>query len=275
MKSLWPPQIREAQLVVCAVVIGLLAAVPAVGQPDLEGKARTLESRGHMEMARSLWEQVLAAYPSDPEALAAMARLSQREGHPALAVEYIVRLRSVAPGDPRLAELEKKPVQSDPAPLVAEAEALRRSGQPAEALALYRAAYGGGRLLGAPALAFYETQAATVSERPEAVAALRALADRYPNDQRYRIELGRVLTYDARSRAEGLKILEQYDSVADAQQAVRQALAWESSAQSAAAKTVMGSLRAPKGGFSVSGLSGVSDSSSVSDRSAAAVQARN
>lgn len=263
MKSLWPRQIRLAHMIACALVIGFITNMPAVGQPDLEGKARALLSRGHLEMARTLWHQVLAADPNNVEALAAMVRISRGEGREEDALAYLARLRFVSPADARSAEVEAKPVQTDPAPLVAQAQALRRAGQPARALKLYREAYGNCLPLGTAALAFYETQAATVVERPQAVAALRELVDRFPEDQRYLIELGRVLTYNAGSRAEGLKILAQFEEVADARQATEQALVWDR-AETAANVSDARSLRVP-----------AADVVTVSAASRAGVEARN
>jgi len=53
------------------------------------------------------------------------------------------------------------------------------------------------------------------------------MADRNPGDSRYSIELGKMLTYDQRTRAEGLRILRQYPKDSSAEEALRQALVWD------------------------------------------------
>src|ERR1039458_2490219 len=56
---------------------------------------------------------------------------------------------------------------------------------------------------------------------------MRGLAAKYPSDPQYTIDLGRVLTYDPKTRAEGEKILSQYPQDTTAQTALRTALTWD------------------------------------------------
>ena len=58
-----------------------------------------------------------------------------------------------------------------------------------------------------------------------AVAGLRGLMDKYPADSRYQVALGRILTYDPKTRAEGRSLLARHPSDPQAT-ALRQALVW-------------------------------------------------
>ena len=69
-----------------------------------------------------------------------------------------------------------------------------------------------------------------------AVAGLRSLADRNPGDAAVAVALGTMLTYDARTRPEGIRILEAHPQDADAQAALRQALIWDSANPASAAE---------------------------------------
>lgn len=196
-------------------------------EAQLLGKAQTLASRGRLELAKATWQQVLQMDAANAEALAGLARVAREERQPGEASGYIEKLRGLSPQDPRLAELQAEGPARNSTVLVVQAVALQRAGQAVRAMVLYRQAYGERPPLGAPALMYFETEAETIVGLPRAVAALRALADRYPGDSRYAIELGRVLTYNARSRAEGLKLLDRYAYCAEARAATEQAVLWE------------------------------------------------
>jgi tetratricopeptide (TPR) repeat protein len=65
---------------------------------------------------------------------------------------------------------------------------------------------------------------------------MRALAERNPGDPRFAVELGIMLTYDQKSRAEGIRQLRAFPKDANAQTALRQALIWDSDNPSSAAE---------------------------------------
>ena len=65
---------------------------------------------------------------------------------------------------------------------------------------------------------------------------MRALAERNPGDARYAVQLGIMLTYDQRTRAEGIRILEAHPADPDAQAGLRQALIWDSANPASAAE---------------------------------------
>src|SRR3954451_20009959 len=86
------------------------------------------------------------------------------------------------------------------------------------------------------ALAYYQSHYGTNGGKEDAIAAMRALAARNPGDTRFAVALGTMLTYDARTRAEGIRILKEHPQDAIAQPALRQALIWDSANPSSAAE---------------------------------------
>jgi hypothetical protein len=92
-------------------------------------------------------------------------------------------------------------------------------GKYADAVKVYRDLYPNGPPAGEMALEFYETPAAIPELRRQATDHLRELARQFSADPRYAIVLGRTLTYDPKTRAEGMALLSHYDSSPEAQQA--------------------------------------------------------
>ncbi|HZU09323.1 MAG TPA: cellulose synthase subunit BcsC-related outer membrane protein [Pseudacidobacterium sp.] len=131
-----------------------------------------------------------------------------------------------------------------------EAGRFAQEGNYTEAMRVYREVFGDKPPAGDYALAYYDTEAAIPSERAHAVEGLRNLAKQFPADSRYAVTLGRVLTYDPKTRTEGMAILRQYPQVPEAQTALHQAEIWNSQAGNAVAtavKTVAPATPAPAG----------------------------
>ncbi len=101
---------------------------------------------------------------------------------------------------------------------------------------IYRQLYGDHPPEGDIGVAYYQTLYGTATGKAAAMAGMRALAERNPGDQRYAIALGTMLTYDARTRAEGIRILQAHPQDSDAQAALRQALMWDSANPASAAE---------------------------------------
>jgi tetratricopeptide (TPR) repeat protein len=215
------------------VQTGLAQKKPAVLTPNqtrmiLVDKARALEARGRPDMAIQLWQQILLSDPNNAEALAGMAKDYKLTGSTAQADQVLDRLRKVNPNDPniaRIAALTSTRVQSDQLRTAGE---LAGQGKTEAAMDIYRKLYGDHPPDGDIALAYYQTLYGTPTGKEAAIAAMRALAQRNPGDTRYAIELGRMLTYESRTRAEGIRILKDYPKDDTAQEALRQALVWDS-----------------------------------------------
>jgi tetratricopeptide (TPR) repeat protein len=199
-------------------------------------KAHNLEVRGRMDMAAQTWQQVLLADPKNVDALGGLARAAKLAGNSALAGVYLDRLRALNPNDPNIARVQTMMTQQSQSAQLAQAGKLAETGQYAQAMAIYRQVFGAQPPAGDWALAYYETESATDDGRAHAIAGLRGLMARYPQDSRYQIALGRILTYTPKTRAEGRRLLERYPSDTQAQEALRQSLVWDAQNPASAAE---------------------------------------
>lgn len=201
-----------------------LAQSPA--EKALLDKAHALEQSGHIDLAAQSWQQVLLSDPNNQEALAGLARWAKINGHDAESQRYIDRLRQVNPNSPEIGHVQSLMSNKAQNQLLQQAAELARAGRPEQALKIYHQAFGN-----TPpdnwALAYYDTEAALEPTRDDAIRGLRALMAKYPDDPQYAVDLGRVLTYNARTRAEGERLLKQHPQDAQAQAALRQALQWD------------------------------------------------
>jgi tetratricopeptide (TPR) repeat protein len=186
-------------------------------------KARALEGRGRLDLAAQTWRQVLVAEPTQPDALAGMARRLQQSGKPVEARDYLDKLRQSG-----------RTAVTAPAPKVAqtgrleEAGRLARNRQYAEALKIYREVLGDEPPPGPLAIAYYETMASAPDGWKPATAGLQSLVSHYPDYYEYRLSLGKLYSYKAESRAAGIRMLEAVPGDA-ARAALRQALIWDGS----------------------------------------------
>ena len=209
-------------------------SLPAVGQGAqsatqvLLDKAHTLEVKGRMDMAAQSWQQVLLADPNNTEALSGLARAAKLSGNNQLSASYLERLRAINPNDPGIVRAEKVASDDTRSAELQQAGKYAQAGQYAQALGIYRKVFGDTPPAGDWALAYYETEAATEAGRPHAVTGLHALVERYPADSRYQIALGRILTYNPKTRAEGRHYLEKHPGSPPAMEALRQSLVWDS-----------------------------------------------
>ncbi len=193
------------------IALGLLlltsfAAVPANAQQSptevLIQRARTLDGQGRHDLAAGVWKQVLLVDPVNPTALAGLATYFHSVGDDTTANKYLSQLRNVKPG----AELPTAHVQTSSSDFEAAAK-MASQHRYQEALALYRKAFHGTEPSGMYAVSYYETEAAVPAELPNAIEGLRALAQKYPANPGYQLALGRVLTYEPKTRLEGIKML--------------------------------------------------------------------
>src|ERR1700746_2176284 len=103
--------IKFIRVSVLALLI-FLAAAPLVtaqtqgGVEILLSKARSLESRGRVDLAAQNWKQVLLANPNQTEALAGLARYAKQNGSADEERAYLDRLKKINPKDPQIAAIE-------------------------------------------------------------------------------------------------------------------------------------------------------------------------
>ncbi len=205
-------------------------AAPATAEA-VAAKARALDGRGRPDLAMQAWRQVLLVDPNHQEALASLARFAKQSGKTDESNAYLARLQKLNPNHPALTQVQSMRVLTQQQARLREAERLAGLQQFDRALQVYREVYGDDPPEGGQAIAFYETQAAVPGGWESATNALKALSDKYPQSEEYKLSLGRLLTYRPNTRLNGLRLLESIRNNSDltnkARMAWRQALVWE------------------------------------------------
>jgi tetratricopeptide (TPR) repeat protein len=237
----WKKSSMVAVCLLLALQAGLAQKKPVTSTPEatrtiLVEKARALESRGRPDMAIQLWQQILLSDPKNPEALAGLAKDLKLIGSPEKSSEALEQLRKVNPHDPNIAKIEAMASTRAQSDQLRQAGELARQGKTDDAMRIYRELYGDRPPDGDIALAYYQTLYGTATGKEAAIGAMRSLADRNPGDPRFAVELGIMLTYDARTRAEGIRMLEAHPRDPNAQTGLRQALIWDAANPASAAQ---------------------------------------
>ncbi len=192
----------------------------------LLAKAEALAAHGHLDIAVQTWQQVLLSDPANREALSGISKADMQLGRSEEARSYLSRLRSLGGDDKDVRAIEGMPQVQAQSVRLAQAGKLASSGDPAGAMRIYRAIFGDEPPAGNMALAYYDTEAGIPASRQHAINGLRRLSQQFPADSRYAVTLGRVLTYDPKTREEGMTLLNQYKQSASAQAALQQAEDW-------------------------------------------------
>ena len=222
-------------------VLLIAGAATAQGQTLIErtrqtliSNAKSLEARGRPELAVQVWQQVLLSDAKNAEALAGVARDYKLMGKMDQAAAALDKLRTAYPNDPNIAKIQNMRSTQNQNEALRQAGELARTGKSEDAMKAYRSMYGDTPPDGDIGLAYYQTLYGTANGKQQAITGLRGMMQRNPNDKRYAIALGKILTYDAKTRSEGVRLLRANQSDPDAAQALRQALVWESSNPSSA-----------------------------------------
>jgi tetratricopeptide (TPR) repeat protein len=189
-------------------------------------KAQAAEAHGRMDLAVQAWQQVLLGEPKNAAALSGLARAARSMGDTKLAESYERQLRGDSAPVPSGPAVVKTTLTQGQTAQLGEAAKLSDQGNYAASLAIYV------RVFGAQpptdwAVPYYETEAAIDGGRPHAVEALRALVAQYPQEDRFQVSLGHVLTYDPATRQEGRSYLAKFPRYPQATQALRQSLLWD------------------------------------------------
>jgi cellulose synthase operon protein C len=226
----------------CVLFCLIVAMAPASAQKQSDAekvlieKAQALEARGRPDIAVQVWQQILLSDPNNPLALGGVARDYRLSGNSAASDEALDKLRKINPSDPNIGKIQGLTSNKSRDVRLGQAGALAKGGNPEAAMRIYREFYGDHPPDGDIALAYYETLYATPNGKTEALNAMRAAAARNPGDPRFIVTLGRMLTYDAKTRAEGIRILREHLDNSDAQNSLRQALIWDSANPTSAAE---------------------------------------
>jgi tetratricopeptide (TPR) repeat protein len=214
------------------------AASGAATGPDEEIIAQLVRNaqfwhhNGQSQFALREIERTLAVSPQDPTALALAARVAFEAGSYEAGARYRQHLREVAGQDPRLAALDaEKPHTLEDERTLADARAKAAAGRQEEATAAYRRLFAG-PVPDSMALEYYLVLS-TVSAQgfSEAVEQLGKVAERWPDDPRYRLAQAEVETFRASTRAAGIQqlaALSHDPAVGEAaHEAWRRALLWQ------------------------------------------------
>ncbi len=226
---------RILLMVIGTLAIGVPCSLPAQSAAEkmLLAKAQSLAAHGRLDMAVQTWQQVLLSNPKNTEALAGIAKADMQLGKQDEARQYLDRLRAAGGNPSAISQIQAMPHVAPQADRLNEASRLAQSGQYSQAMKIYRDVFGNEPPAGNYALEYYDTEAAIPADRAHAVEGLRKLSQQFPADSRYAVTLGRILTYDPKTRSEGIAMLQRYSGVPAAQNALKQAAAWN--AQAAAA----------------------------------------
>ena len=187
-------------------------------------RAKILAAHGHGDIAVQTWQQVLLSDPQNREAVAGIARTDMQLGRVEEARGYLARLKRLG-GSGEAESIEAMPVVGTPNSQLQDAARFAAQHNYVGAMKIYEGLYGDAPPAGDMALAYYDTEAAIPERRQHAIEGLRKLAARFPDDHRYDVTLGRILTYDPKTRAAGIALLKQHDSSA-ARDALAQAESW-------------------------------------------------
>jgi len=219
---------------------------PAFTQSNAEKvllvKAQSLVAHGHLDLAVQTWQQVLLSNPANREALLGIAKADMQLGKTEEAQKYMQRLRDLGNSSGDLAQIAAMPQVQPQSVRLIEARRLAQHGRYTDAMKIYHDLFPNGPPAGDMSLEFYETEAAIPEFRRQAIDELRELATQFSADSRYAIALGRILTYDPKTRAQGIAILSRFDSSSEAQEALKQASGWESDAAKAARASIASSV---------------------------------
>ena len=221
----------------CALAMGLARPLSAQSTAEkvLLAKAQSLVAHGHLELAVQTWQQVLLSDPTDRDALLGIAKADMQLGKTEEAQKYVQKLRELGNSSADLAQVAAMPHVGTQSARLNDARLLAQRGKYAEAMKVYRDLFPNGPPAGDMSLEFYETEAAIPESRRQATDELHKLALQFSADPRYAIALGRILTYDPKTRAQGIALLSHYDSSPDAQEALKQASGWNDDAKRTAA----------------------------------------
>ncbi|WP_263358261.1 cellulose synthase subunit BcsC-related outer membrane protein [Acidicapsa ligni] len=223
-------------LSMCLPAITVQAQKESDAEKTLIDKAKALEARGRPDIAVQVWQQILLSDPNNALALEGVARDYRLSGNSSASDQALDKLRRINPSDPNIGRIQGLTSDKTRDQRLSQAGSYAKAGNPDAAMKIYREYYGDHPPDGDIALAYYETLYATPSGKTEALNAMRAAAARNPGDPRFIVTLGRMLTYDPRTRAEGIRILHEHAEDSDAQNSLRQALIWDSANPTSAAE---------------------------------------
>ncbi len=234
------PNTRILRLVPAGLLLAMIVGSPSLkalaATPvslTLEKKAEFWTAHGRDDLATQTYRQLLFLDPNNRPALIGLASDALRRGDRRLAARYINVLRSMNPMDPVLPAFSRES-QLGPAWDREIARAKRDDARHLylRALTHYQKAFGPYPPPPQYAVEYYNDLSRTPEGYREAVRQLRKLVSTYPESLHYRLALGKILSYNPKSRWDALDILKpmalEPSPVSDtASSSWRQVVVWE------------------------------------------------
>ncbi|MBU2767903.1 tetratricopeptide repeat protein [Acidithiobacillus ferrivorans] len=206
----------------------------------LQQKAIYWQNHGRSDLAANTWDQLLLVDPNNPDALAALAMIADQSGQKQKAIDYLDRLKSVAPQSPDIARIAAAmSVSPQRGRLLQQAATLLARNAYAAAVSAYDQALQGKPVPPDLAAGYFNALANVPGGRPRAIFMLQELLKTQHQDPQYALVLGQLLTYAPDSRTKGIDLLahlaeEGHGAMREsARQSWRQALVWEGAAPAA------------------------------------------
>ncbi|WP_312241897.1 tetratricopeptide repeat protein, partial [Pantoea sp.] len=230
-KNLLSAGIRHALLLGGVLTLSQPLLAAESSNPALQAlfdQAAYWHQKAHDDLAKAALQKVLMVEANNTEALYLLALYSQQSGDSAAAAQWRARLSQTSPNDPHLAELDSaRQLQTIPQAQLTLARQQARSGNIAAALQTWRNTFSGNEPPASVAAEYYLTMAGDRSLLPQAVDNLRQFAAAHPQNANAQLALGKVLTYQASTRREGIDVLSRLaDGNKEADGSLRQALLW-------------------------------------------------
>lgn len=191
-------------------------------------KADYWHGKSNYELAYDALNKIFAIDPNHVEALYLMSRYKIQQGNKQDATPWIEQFKKYAPNDQRISQLiQLDPQKNASDTLLKKARSLAKNDQIDQAIQTYNNLFLNNPPSGDLAIEYYETLAGSKEYLDKAITELRKRAQQAPSDSKIQRVLATVLTYQEKTRREGIQKLSQLDNKnAAVINAIQQALLW-------------------------------------------------
>lgn len=191
-------------------------------------KADYWHGKSNYELAYDALNKIFAIEPNNIEALYLMSCYKIQQGNKQDATSWIERFKKFSPNDQRIRQLMQfDPQKNTSDTLLKKARSLAQKGQIDQAIQAYNNLFINNPPSGDLAIEYYETLAGSKNHLELAISELRKKALQSPSDSKVQLVLATVLTYQEKTRREGIQKLSQLDNKNTAViNALQQALLW-------------------------------------------------
>ncbi|EMF0917377.1 MULTISPECIES: cellulose synthase subunit BcsC-related outer membrane protein [Providencia] len=191
-------------------------------------KANYWHSKSNYDLAYDALSKVFAIEQYNIEALYLMSYYKIQQGKKQEAALWVNKLKKYAPDDQRLSQLAQfSPRENRSDEILKKAREFATQGQIEQAIQAYDKLFTHNPPSGDLAIEYYETLAGSKKHLEKAIAELRKIAQQTPSDEKVQRILATVLTYQEKTRREGIQKLIQIENKDKAVvNSLKQALLW-------------------------------------------------